>query len=65
MRIQPVVEESVGLPDFSVSNGTERSQKKAFATPKLIRYGDLQTLTQSGGSPGKEGPGVGNSVRKP
>ena len=41
------------------------ARKKAYSAPKLTTHGPLATLTQTGTTPGKEGPGGGNGVRLP
>lgn len=46
-------------------NQTQQKLKKNYTIPKLINYGNVRILTQSGGSPGTEGTGVGNSTRTP
>lgn len=39
--------------------------KKPYIKPKIVEYGGVRHLTKSGNATGKEGPGVGNAVRKP
>lgn len=39
--------------------------KPGYTAPKLVVYGGMVALTAAGSAAGKEGPGVGNGVRKP
>lgn len=34
------------------------SRKQTYSSPKLVRYGDLRTLTQGGGGTSNDGAGV-------
>lgn len=46
-------------------NQTQQKFKKNYTAPKLVNYGNVRILTQSGIATGTEGPGVGNRLRKP
>ena len=44
---------------------TQHKVVRVYTPPKLISYGSVHVLTQTGSASGKEGTGTGNSARKP
>lgn len=42
--------------DMVTQNQTEHESKQSYATPKLVNYGNVRTLTQAGRSGAAEGP---------
>jgi hypothetical protein len=43
---------------MSTDTRTPQPSKKTYTAPKLVRYGDVRTLTQSGTLPGTEAAGM-------
>jgi hypothetical protein len=44
---------------MATQNQTEHESKQSYTTPKLVRYGNVRTLTQSGSVGNADGTGGG------